>query len=308
MVRELSQDLRDLGHTVWMDQQLTGGQEWWDLILTEIRACDVFVTVLTESFLKSEACRTEYHYALALHKTLLPVRLNDQIDLDRISPELLKRQIVDYGGGNKAGILSLHKSLAAIDVSGALPDPLPEPPDVPISYLARILDEISQPEVLSYDQQFSFLYRLRDHLRETGNAVDVKKALNELGRRKDLYARVKEEMTVLLQEVEQAQNTTSQDAARQSATAKDTTTQNPQRKPAMNAGEPAASNSSQSARTNDKGAGGIVILCFLIPLIGLIMYLVWKENRPKSSKQAGIAAIIGAVFYLFINIISNATY
>src|SRR5580704_16598418 len=37
IVEELVQDLNDDGHENWFDQRLTGGQEWWDKILSEIR-------------------------------------------------------------------------------------------------------------------------------------------------------------------------------------------------------------------------------------------------------------------------------
>ena len=39
-------DLRALGHDVWLDEQLSGGQLWWDEILGRIRACDAFLFLL----------------------------------------------------------------------------------------------------------------------------------------------------------------------------------------------------------------------------------------------------------------------
>ena len=43
IVKTLSEDLAALSHQVWFDKELAGGQAWWDLILAEIRLCDVFV-------------------------------------------------------------------------------------------------------------------------------------------------------------------------------------------------------------------------------------------------------------------------
>ena len=74
-VRTLAEDIKQLGKTVWFDQELSGGQAWWDQILAEIRNCDVFVFVLTTESLNSEACKREYKYAGALGKTIL-YRLN----------------------------------------------------------------------------------------------------------------------------------------------------------------------------------------------------------------------------------------
>jgi hypothetical protein len=38
----------DEDHDVWFDQHLTGGQQWWNNILSEIRKCEIFVAVLPE--------------------------------------------------------------------------------------------------------------------------------------------------------------------------------------------------------------------------------------------------------------------
>lgn len=45
----------------------------------------------------------------------------------------------------------------------------------------------------------------------------------------------------------------------------------------------------------DKRSAGFCILSFFIPLLGLILYLVWKDQFPNKAKGCGIAAIIGAV-------------
>ena len=33
-------DLRALGHAVWMDEELSGGEVWWNEIVAKIRQCD----------------------------------------------------------------------------------------------------------------------------------------------------------------------------------------------------------------------------------------------------------------------------
>ena len=38
-VEMLLQDMRRARHDVWVDEELTGGQAWWDTILSTIRAC-----------------------------------------------------------------------------------------------------------------------------------------------------------------------------------------------------------------------------------------------------------------------------
>ena len=39
--------LKALGCTVWLDEELNGGQSWWDKILDEVRYCEVLVFALT---------------------------------------------------------------------------------------------------------------------------------------------------------------------------------------------------------------------------------------------------------------------
>lgn len=53
---------------------------------------------------------------------------------------------------------------------------------------------------------------------------------------------------------------------------------------------------------NDKGGFLWGLLGFCIPLVGLILFLVWKDSKPKTAKTAGIGAlvsvIIAVVFYI----------
>ena len=46
-------------------------------------------------------------------------------------------------------------------------------------------------------------------------------------------------------------------------------------------------------QTNDTGSFGWAVLGFFIPIIGLILFLVWRNTKPKSAKMAGIGAIVG---------------
>lgn len=44
---------------------------------------------------------------------------------------------------------------------------------------------------------------------------------------------------------------------------------------------------------------GWFLLGFFIPIVGLILYLVWKETSPSKAKAAGYGALIGFVISLF---------
>ena len=56
---------------------------------------------------------------------------------------------------------------------------------------------------------------------------------------------------------------------------------------------------------SNKGAGGIKWLCFFIPLVGLILYLMWKDDKPVAAKECGKFALIGVVIGIVIAIIGN---
>ena len=44
---------------------------------------------------------------------------------------------------------------------------------------------------------------------------------------------------------------------------------------------------------DDEPIGGLGVLCFFFPVVGLILYLVWQENKPVKSKGAGKSALWG---------------
>ena len=66
--------------------------------------------------------------------------------------------------------------------------------------------------------------------------------------------------------------------------------------------QPAAAQAQPAANPADKGGFGWGLLGFCIPLAGLILFLVWKGEKPKTAKAAGIGAlvsvIISVVFYV----------
>lgn len=48
----------------------------------------------------------------------------------------------------------------------------------------------------------------------------------------------------------------------------------------------------------DARSGGFAFLCFLFPIVGLILYLVWKDTLPLRARSCGKGAIIGVIFYV----------
>lgn len=57
----------------------------------------------------------------------------------------------------------------------------------------------------------------------------------------------------------------------------------------------------------DVPSAGFNVLSFFFPLIGLILYLVWNDKKPKRAKAVGKSAIIGFIVGIVLNIIFYIT-
>ncbi|HIR30459.1 MAG TPA: zinc ribbon domain-containing protein [Candidatus Faecousia faecavium] len=61
---------------------------------------------------------------------------------------------------------------------------------------------------------------------------------------------------------------------------------------------------SQENKPVDNGGFGWGVLGCCLPIVGLILFLVWKDTKPKSAKAAGIGALVsvglGVLYYLLI--------
>lgn len=86
MARSLVNDIESLGFVVWFDQELSGGQAWWDQILAMVRECDVFVFLLDPKALNSTACQREFGYAADLDKPILPVLVAEGVSTNLLPP------------------------------------------------------------------------------------------------------------------------------------------------------------------------------------------------------------------------------
>ena len=54
----------------------------------------------------------------------------------------------------------------------------------------------------------------------------------------------------------------------------------------------------------DNGGIGWGLLGCCIPVVGLVLFLVWKDTKPKTAKAAGIGALVSVIlevlYYIFI--------
>ena len=59
----------------------------------------------------------------------------------------------------------------------------------------------------------------------------------------------------------------------------------------------------QHAGSADSGSILWALLGFLIPLVGLILFLVWHDEKPQSARMAGIGALAGVLLCVVVYVI-----
>ncbi len=192
----------DLGHSVWFDQELSGGQQWWDQILASIRDCEIFVMVLDPRALTSTACKREYNYANELGKPILPVLVSSEVSVNLLPPALSKIQMVDYRNRDTNAAFKLARALATIQPAKSLPDPLPVPPEAPLSSLGDLVSQVEEQRTLNYEEQSALLFKLKKQMLDPASSDDASKLLASMRKRPDLLVSVAEEIDEILKKKE----------------------------------------------------------------------------------------------------------
>lgn len=185
--RQLESDLERGRVSVWRDTELRGGDLWWQKILEQIRACDVFVFALSNNGLASKPCRAELAYARDLGVPVLPVQIGPVDSLRTAAVGEL--QVIEYRQQSGASGIALFAELGeAARRRGPLPEPLPLSPPVPFAYLLRLGSAIEK-EQLTPAEQADLVGQLRDCLDtedDEGVKDDARELLRALRRRPDV--------------------------------------------------------------------------------------------------------------------------
>jgi hypothetical protein len=199
--RSIVADLEDLKHDAWYDQELSGGQAWWDQILANIRECDYFLFILSQSSLDSVACQREFTYATELNCPILPLLVGDNIAFNLLPPALSQIQILDYRKRNddpKIAIISLVNSLNSLPARWPLPTPLPTPPEVPMSYLGKLALKLSDERGLSREEQSQLVMDLKAAFRDPATHNDARELMKRLRQHPEVLASIAREIDDML--------------------------------------------------------------------------------------------------------------
>ena len=146
--------------------------------------------------MRSTACGREAGYAETLGKPILPIMVAEGVGV--LPARLSKIHYVDYRKQDRDALADLARALRAMPQPAALPQPLPEPPAIPLSYLERIAEQIDAETPLSSKDQSEIVSELRSGLNEAETAADARALLDRLGKRPELLARIGREIEELL--------------------------------------------------------------------------------------------------------------
>ena len=195
-VDALLQDIRRARHDVWVDEELTGGQSWWETILGTIRGADLFVVALSPDWLGSKACAAELHYAVACNRPVLSIMVG-RVSPQMAPPVIANAQILDYVERTPDAAISLVTALAATRPPGPLPQPLPAEPPVPMSYMNTYRERVDQLS-LTFQEQSQLLSELRAHLADDDDRECATELILRLRHRGDITESIGVEIDSLL--------------------------------------------------------------------------------------------------------------
>jgi hypothetical protein len=105
---------------------------------------------------------------------------------------------LDYRGQGKQEALALARALSQLPSPEPLPDALPAPPEIPVSYLDRFKNRIGSQASLVRGDQLELVSELKQHLRQGGDPEGVRVLLEQMKKRPDLYANVEKEIDTIL--------------------------------------------------------------------------------------------------------------
>jgi serine/threonine kinase PknH len=304
-IEPLTAALRRARQQVWFDDDLGGGEAWWNEILEQIRACDVFIVALSNRSLESKPCQAEWRYAKALDRPILPVRIGP-VGSMRANP-LAALQVIEYENPTvDAGIQLVTAVHGLAAQQRPLPSPLPEEPPVPFAYLMRLSSTLAEQN-LDPHQQTHLVTELKSGLEEDGDDPtarnDIARLLRMLRDRSDVTYRTRTEIDELLAsvDVKSAAPQAAPDVPRPqhehpvarpttpaalAATPPETPKATPPR-PTRSTSPPAEDTRPSSKRWLIAGAAGLAVI---VAIVAAVLFATQKPSPKASSNPTAPAA------------------
>lgn len=201
-VEELVAHLEEAGHDVWRDREVVGGQDWWRMIVSQIRGCDIFLVAVSSACLDSAACSAELRYSSDLQKLVLPVRIAEGFSPAMMNSLLARTQMVDYHPPTVASAIRLMRAINDLPAPNPIPVPEPAPPPTPLSYVSALRDRLDSTRPLTEAEQGELVLTLRRNCRNVDEVGDARALLRLVRSRPELYARFADDIDETLRVTE----------------------------------------------------------------------------------------------------------
>lgn len=133
--------------SVWFDEEIIGGTNWWAAILSQIKDCDLFLFLMSKSSQRSLYCQAELREAIRLRKAILPIVVHSRLNYPGSMPSDLKEWLsqTQYLDLSRKGSASLTE--LAVHVK-RLSDQIPAKPLPPLSS-----EPVSCPPAITEDSK-----------------------------------------------------------------------------------------------------------------------------------------------------------
>jgi hypothetical protein len=185
-------------HDVWFDEELRGGQQWWDAILTRIADSHLILFVASPDSFRSKACGLEVAYAAATNRRIVPIEVRDIEVLD--GPDAIQSvQVESFVDPTDDDWIRLIADIVEMPRSGSLPDPMPEHPPAPIVDLTSARSIVAQ-STISGDEQRSLLADLKVRVPNADETDAVVAVLERLRAYPNIVEGVADEIDDLLRQ------------------------------------------------------------------------------------------------------------
>ena len=261
IVKTLADDIATLGHQVWLTASSPAAAVGPDTC--EIRQCHVFVFALSPEAL--DRIHASWNTSVRLNKSIFNLA-SGGVSRSAASG-LSKLQHVDYRRQDRQAALAIARAFSSLTPSPPLPSILPDPPDVPISYMGELKDHIDGVAPLGFDAQTALVLKLKERLRQKTDAKDGRKLLERLRKRPDLFALVAAEIDEAL-----AGHAESSIKPRSPARV-------PRKEPAVPALVPQAQTTSDAQPRTDASARDITVDTGSDEVAGVLRRLLKKRER-----------------------------
>jgi hypothetical protein len=154
----------DAEYSVWFDEQLLGGDDWWQEILHQINQCHIFIYLLSNESIQSPTCEKEYTEAKRLQKPIITILTRSNTEIPH---ELRKIQYIDFSKGRDSEIIEkLHRSIQkkysqipSIPLPPRYSNPTRRPDESRIEFINALSSCVSDPKASFYAHVTDNLYK-----------------------------------------------------------------------------------------------------------------------------------------------------